>query len=75
MLLRELQHIADVPDEDVLPGHAHGHGQARVLAQVLLLAVDRDEVLGLCQGLHHLQLLLAGVDVVHALVDDGAVLL
>ena len=75
----KFQHVANVPDEDVLPRHSHGHGQTGVLAQVFLLSVNRDKVLGPGQRLHQFQLFLAGVaghvHVVHALVDHRAILL
>ena len=75
----ELQYIADIPDEDIFLCHAHGHGKTSVLAQVLLLAVDRDEIFGFRQAVNQLQLLLAGMagnmHLVHGFVNHRAALL
>ena len=58
---RQLDHPADVADEDVPGVHAHLAGQLGVELQVALLSVDRDEEFGLHQAVDDLQLLLAGV--------------
>ena len=74
--LVDLDGVADIADEDVFRRHAHAHRNARVLAQVLLLAVHRDEILRLRQRLNDLELLLTGVarnvHLVHRFVHDVA---
>src|SRR5699024_7088492 len=57
----ELDHPADVADDDVVGSHAHLPGQLGVDLQVALLPVDGNEELGLDQAVDDLQLLLAGV--------------
>ena len=60
-------------DEDVAVGDAQAGRGEGVLFQLLVFAVDRQEILGSGQGQHQLLLFLAGVardvDVVHALID------
>ena len=83
----QLDDAADLRQHNVLPVHAHLHGQIHVAAEHLLLPVEGDEEPGLGQGVNDLQLLLAGVagdvegiglvvDYVHPLaeelVDDSA---
>ena len=57
----ELDHPADVADDDVVGGHPHLLGQLGVDLQMALFPVDGDEELGLHQAVDDLQLLLAGV--------------
>ena len=57
----ELHDLADVADDDVVGAHAHLHGQLCVALEMLLLAVDGDEELGLDQCVDNLEFLLIGV--------------
>ena len=74
--LVDLDSAADIADKDMLAAHAEKLRELGVLAQMLLLAVNRDEILRTRQAVHDLELLLAGVTgnmyVVHALVDHLA---
>src|SRR4030095_13080674 len=58
---RQLDDVAVLADEDVLAGHAGGGGQAGVLGQVPVLAVDGQEVAWPQGGQQQGQLPLGGV--------------
>ena len=53
-VLVDLHHAADIPDINILLGNPHAFRQLGVLMQVLLLAVNRNEIFRLGQALHEL---------------------
>ena len=61
ILVIDLQHIADVADIDIGGVHSHRDGQPCIFTQVLLLAMERDEIFRLCDALDDFEFLLAGV--------------
>ena len=72
--LRQLEHLADVRDEDILCVHAERLRKPRMRLQMALLAVERNEKARMQQRVHDLQLLLAGVtgdvQTLELVVDD-----
>ena len=61
LVLRELQHLAQLQDDRIVCGHAHLHRDFGMALQHSVLAVHRNEVLRPHQRLHELELLLAGM--------------
>ena len=60
-LLCNFDYFSVFADDHIFRLNAHHFADLRVLYQHTVLAVNGDEVLGLCEGKHHLLLLLGGV--------------
>ena len=70
LFIADFKHIARVQDKDVLLWNSQILGKSRVGLPVAVLAMDRDRILRLYQGIDQFQFFLAGMSRYMGILED-----